>query len=205
MTGPRPHIQLIDGSDLPAYPISATARLDSHYFLQWNLKRWRASEFRRNVDADVGWYGFNLFCIAQDETPIGTLPCNDQSLAFALNLPLERWLGLLKRDVSPLHNWHKVLCDTGEVRFAHPVVTEVALEALNGKRRNDAKNADDRMRKRLGTIAGHLTKSIPGGQHIAGNDEKINAISDWIDVTYPGGSATLKRIKEALNALSTAS
>ncbi len=93
-------------------------------------------------------------------------------------------------------------CDNGEVRYAHPVVTEVAVEALGSKKRNAAKNADERMRKRLGTIAQNLKVNIPGGARIAQNEELINRISDWIEDAYPGGSATVKRIQEAWEALS---
>ncbi|MGB0661310.1 MAG: hypothetical protein ACPGNV_14190 [Mangrovicoccus sp.] len=197
-----PQVKLIDTQELELYPISASDRLDSHYFLQWNLKRWRGSEFRKTCDPEVGWYGFQLFCIAQDGSPIGTLPCDDKQLAFDLNLPLEKWQALIRRDVTPLHGWYQVQCDNGELRYAHPVVTEVAVEALASKRRNASKNADERMRKRLGTIAQNLKVNIPGGARIAQNEELINRISDWIENAYPGGSATVKRIQEAWEALS---
>ncbi|MGH1447418.1 MAG: hypothetical protein ACRBBO_15395 [Cognatishimia sp.] len=198
------HLKAVDDSEMDLYPISAKDRLDSHYFLQWNLKRWRGSEFRKRAysDPEVGWYGFELFCMSQDETPIGTLPCDDNQLAFGLHLPLEKWQALTRRDLSPLHGWEKVECDNGETRYAHPVVTEIALEALGSKRRNAAKNADERMRKRLGTIAQNLKANIPGGARIAESEEMINRISDWIEEAYPGGSATVKRIQEAWEALS---
>lgn len=190
--------------DLEDYPISASERLDSHYFLQWNLKRWRGSEFRKTVDPTAGWYGFQLFCIAQDGCPIGTLPDDDRQLAFDLNLPLEEWELLKRRPVSPLHKWERVRCDNGEVRLAHPVVTEVALEAVGGKKRNEQKNAEDRMRKRLKGIRDALATKIPGGSRIADNDELVNRLSDWIEDEYPGGSVTVKRIQEAWEALSSA-
>ena len=203
MTGTK--VRLVKNSeDWPEYPISHKDRLDSHFFLQWNLKRWRGSEFRKKAysDPEVGWYGFELFCLSQDETPVGTLPCDHSQLAFVLHLPLEKWLALTKRDLSPLHGWEKVMCDNGELRFAHPVVTEIAVEALGSKRRNTAKNAEDRMRKRISSISQTLSKNIPGGGGIAKNDERLNQISDWIEKFYPGGSATVKRIQEAWEALS---
>lgn len=197
-------VKLVDMGDMEEYPISSRDRLDSHYFLQWNLKRWRGSEFRKRAysDPEVGWYGFELFCMSQDETPIGTLPCDDSQLAFGLHISLEKWQSLARRELSPLHGWYKVVCDNGEVRFAHPVVTEIAIEALGSKRRNAAKNADERMRKRLATISHNLAKNVPGGSRIAKDDELINRLSDWIDEKYPGGSATVKRIQEAWEALS---
>ncbi len=198
-------VHLVDADDIDLYPISSAERLDSHYFVPWNLKRWRGSDFRRfgYDDPEMGWFGRELFDIAQDETPIGTLPCDDEALAFLLRIPVSRWRDLNSRVVSPLHGWHRVQCDNGQVRLAHPVVTEIAMTALGSKKRNDAKNADDRMRKRLGTIAGHLVNSIPGGAQIAKSDDRLNDISDWIEGAYPGGSATLKRVREALNDLST--
>lgn len=191
------------GDDLPEYPISASERLDSHYFVAWNLKRWRGSEFRRHgyADPEVGWFGRELFDLCQDETPVGTLPCDAAALAFLLRISLSRWQELAAREVSPLFGWHKVRCDNGEVRLAHSVVTEIAVDALGAKKRNHAKNADDRMRKRLNTIVGHL-QSIPGGGRIAEIEERVNDISDWIEASYPGGSATQKRVREALNDLS---
>lgn len=194
--------RLTNAPDIPDYPISAYERLDSHFFLQWNLKRWRGSEFRKKADPEVGWYGLQLFWIAQDETPLGTLPCDDHQLAFDLHLPLEKWRQLCERTISPLHNWEQVMCDNGEIRFAHPVVTEVAVEALGSKKRNAVKNAEDRMRKRLQSIRESLRDKIPGGARMAENDEVVNRISDWIEGAYPGGSATVKRIKEAWEALS---
>ena len=197
-------LQLVDADDIDIYPISSSERLDSHFFVPWNLKRWRGSEFRRfgYADPEVGWFGRELFELSQDETPVGTLPADDEALAFLLRMPVARWRELRNRDVSPLHGWHLVHCDNQQKRLAHPVVTEVALEALRGKKKNDAKNADERMRKRLGTIINHL-KAIPGAARIADMEERVNDISDWIEAQYPGGSATLKRVKEALNDLSS--
>lgn len=196
-------LRTVGGTDLPDYPISAEVRLDAHFFLAWNLKRWRASDFRRRCDPEVGWYGLQLFFLAQDGSPIGTLPCDDALLAFDLNVTVEQWQTLCRREVSPLWGWYPVRCDSGEIRFAHKVVTEVALEAVEGKRRNTAKNADERMRKRLGTIADRLRRDIPGAGRFAGDNEMLTAISDWIDQRYEGGSATVHRIREALNALSS--
>lgn len=196
-----PQLSVVSTDALPEYPISSRERLDSHWFMQWNLKRWRGSTFRKLVEPDVGWAGFNLFCIAQDGTPVGTLPCADRELAVDLGLPLERWQGLMKRDITPLHGWQRYHCDNGEVRLGHAVVIEVVLEALRGRDRNVAKNADDRMRKRLQTIA-QATVAITGGSRLAQDDERLNAISDWIATAYPGGSATVKRVREAMNALS---
>ena len=65
-----------------AHPVSACAG-----------KRWRGSDFRRHgyKDPEVGFFGLELFFLFQDETPIGTLPCDDSALAFLLRIPTSRW------------------------------------------------------------------------------------------------------------------
>ncbi|WP_027234695.1 hypothetical protein [Leisingera caerulea] len=192
------HLQPIDAEDLEEYPISASDRLDSHYFLQWNLKRWRASEFRRKADPDVGWYGMLLFFIAQDETPIGTLPCDDEQLAYELRLPLEKWHALNERKITPLHNWHRVRCDNGDIRWAHPVVTEVAVEALGSSRKNKAEQEERKYNKRLKDLREMIEGRIGAGQLLRapGFLERFN---DWLEERYPRTQRREPFIRSALD------
>ncbi|WP_420014058.1 hypothetical protein [Tateyamaria sp.] len=190
-------IQLVEAGDIEEYPISAGDRLDSHYFLQWNLKRWRGSEFRKKADPEVGWFGFQLFCIAQDGSPIGTLPCDDQQLAFDLNLPLERWQALLKRDITPLHGWRKVQCDNGEIRFAHPVVTEVAVEALGSKKRNAAAAEQRRLNKRLADLRDMIERI--GAKQLLTNPGFIERFNDWLERHHGGVQRREGMVRTALD------
>lgn len=183
--------------DLEDYPISTKDRLDSHYFLQWNLKRWRGSEFRKKADPECGWYGFQLFCIAQDGTPLGTLPCDDQQLAFDLNLPLERWQALLQRSISPLHGWYRVRCDNGEIRYAHSVVTEVALEALSSRRRNAAATEQRRLNKRLADLRDMIERI--GAKQLLNNPSFVERFNDWLDEHYEGVQRREGVIRTALD------
>lgn len=185
---------------LPDYEVSHTERLDSQYWYPWNTKRWQASDCRRYAyqDPEVGFYIRELFDLCREESPVGTLPCDDDALAFLLRMPVTKWRELRARAVSPLYGWYEVRCDNGQVRLAHEVVTGTVLEALSSRKRNAARNADDRMRKRLGTIAGHLSKHVPGGERIAQSEDRLADLSDWIERAYPGGSATLRRVQEAV-------
>lgn len=184
MSSTAPHLRTVDSDDLEDYPISTEDRLDSHYFMQWNLKRWRASEFRRKADPEVGWFGFQLFCIAQDETPVGTLPCDDHQLAYELKLPLERWQALLKRDITPLHKWHRVRCDNGEVRLAHPVVTKVAVEALGSRRRNAAEAERRRLNKRLSDLREMIERI--GASQLLQRPAFVERFNDWLEEHHAG-------------------
>lgn len=193
--------RIVETGELDAYPISANDRLDSHFFLQWNLKRWRGSEFRKKADPEVGWYGFQLFCIAQDGTPIGTLPCDDQQLAFDLNLPLERWHALLKRDVNPLHGWRRVKCDNGEIRLAHRVVTEVALEALGSKRRNAAAAEQRKLAKRLADLRDMVERI--GAKQLLKNAGFIERFNEWLETHHEGVQRREGMIRDALDQFMT--
>lgn len=167
----------------PDYPISVHERLDSHFFIQWNLKRWRKSRFRQLADPEVGWYGFQLFCEAHDESPVGTLPVEPKLLAAALGITVEHWLRLSDRDISPLHNWAQVTCDNGEVRYAHPVVTEVATEALKSKRKN-AEERDARARAKRIKDLGAMVEKL-GASQLLSNPKFLDAFDDWLVATYP--------------------
>ncbi|MGJ8561698.1 MAG: hypothetical protein ACSHX3_15820 [Litorimonas sp.] len=191
-------VSLVGADELEHYPISSEDRLDSHYFYQWNLKRWRASEWRKEVDPEAGWYGIQLFFLSQDGCPVGTLPCADHLLAYDLNLPLERWHALLRRDVSPLKGWYKVICDNGEVRLAHKVVTEVAREALKSKKRNSAAAEQRKLNKRLADLR-EMIGRIGASQLLkqAGFVERFN---DWLDEHHEGMQRRETMIRPALDA-----
>nr|WP_323779578.1 hypothetical protein [Amylibacter sp.] len=192
-----PAVKLFDAGGLEDYPISASDRLDSHYFLQWNLKRWRGSDFRKKADPEVGWFGMQLFFVAQDGAPIGTLPCDERMLAFDLNLPLERWQSLMKRDVTPLHNWTRVRCDNGEIRYAHPVVTEVAQEALKSKVRNSERAELRKLNKRLSDLRDKVT--AVGAKHLLKNPNFIERFNDWLEQHHAGVQRREPFIREALD------
>ena len=193
----EPAIHLVDVAEMEEYPISAKDRLDSHYFLQWNLKRWRASEFRRRADPEVGWYGMQLFFIAQDETPLGTLPCDDEQLAYELHLDVGKWQRLLERDPSPLHGWVKVRCDNGEVRYAHPVVTEVALSALGSKRKNEEGQKARRQAKRMADLRDMVERI--GASRLLQNPAFLDRFNDWLEENHEGVQRREKFIRDALD------
>lgn len=204
MTETAPILTVVEGTELPLYPVETATRLDSHYFYIWNRKRWRQCDFRRHAYADpeVGFFGRELFELSQEESPIGTLPLDVGALAFKLRMSDSQFRELCGREVTPLYGWYECVTDLGERRLMHDVVLEVVQEAIKGKAKNAVKNADERMRKRLGNIVGILKTKITGASRFAEGEEMVNQISDWIEVEYPGGSATVKRVKEALNALS---
>ncbi|MEB3421744.1 hypothetical protein ACFSDD_17545 [Salipiger marinus] len=184
--------------DLPEYPVSAEDRLDSHFFIQWNLKRWRKSTFRQLAEPDVGWFGFLLICEAHDEAPVGTLPNDDRLLAKALNISVERWRELCQRDVTPLHGWGLVRCDNNEIRYAHPVVTAVVQEALKSKRKNQADAEQRKRAKRLKDLREMIEKRIGAGPLLR-NPDFLEAFNDWLEERYPEAQRREPFVRSALD------
>ena len=190
--------QAVDVDDIPTYPISADDRLDSHFFVPWNMKRWRKSVFRNLCDPDVGWYGFLLFCEAHDETPVGTLPTDDRLLARALNLSIDKWQSLCRRDISPLHNWSCVMCDNGEIRFAHPVVTEVALEAMRSSRKNRTERDERKRAKRIKDLREMIENRIQASQLLR-DPGFLDRFNDWLEDRYPDAQRREGLVRTALD------
>ena len=198
MNSPIRNLQPVPIDELPDYPISTEDRLDSHYFIQWNLKRWRTSVFRKLAEPEIGWFGFLLFCESHDETPVGTLPTDERLLASSLGITVDRWKLLCQRDITPLHNWTRVRCDNGEIRYAHPVVTEVAVEALKSSRKNKADRDDRKRAKRIKDLGEMIEKRIQAPQLLR-SPSFVDRFNDWLEERYPEAQRREAFIRTALN------
>lgn len=172
---------------LPEYPISASERLDSHYFVQFNHDRYDRSDFRRMSyrDPEVGFFGLELFFKSHGEAPLGTLPRDPEALAFLLGLSLEKWQSLTERRFSPLYNWHPVVCDNGDVRLAHPVVTEVMQAALEGHREHKASNEEKAVVMRRRRLKDALKKSGCSDE-LCADDVAVAWLDDWLAEHHRG-------------------
>lgn len=180
------HLTPVDG-DMPDYPISASERLDSHYFMQFNHDRYDRSDFRRKAyrDPEIGFFGMELFFKSHGETPLGTLPTSDDSLAFLLGLPLERWLSLRDRAFNPLYNWRPVRCDNGEIRFAHPVVQEVMQDALRGHHENKASNENKAVYARRRRLVEAL-RDCNCGDDLCADEFAVAWLDEWLLENHRG-------------------
>ena len=192
-------IQLVDADDLEEYPIATDQRLESHFYVEMHFRRWLNSRFCLLAEPEVGFYGFNLFFVSQDQSPVGTLPVDDRLLAKYLNIDIERWRGLCKREISPLYNWSKVRCSNGEIRWAHPVVTEMALKALGSKRKNAEAKAKARERKRLKDLTQMLERI--GAKRLVANAGFVELLDAWLIEHRPECNRTEPVIREALNVI----
>ena len=192
------NLQVFDTADLPDYPISADSRLDSHYFIQFNHDRYDRSGFRRKAyrDPEVGFFGMELFFKAHGETPLGTLPTEDDSLAFLLGLPLDRWLSLKERPFNPLYNWGPVRCDNGDIRLAHPVVQDVMEAALRGHQEHKASNESKAVYARRKRLADVL-RACGCGADLCADEFAVAWLDEWL-LAHHAGQRRMPQIQQSV-------
>ncbi len=190
--------QVHDASDLPEYPIAPDERLEGHFFVPFWFNRWLNSDFRLRASAEVRGYGLDLFFIAQNQSPVGTLPTDDAVLAKLLMIDLATWKDLCSREITPLHNWRPCRCGD-EVRLMHPVVTEQVLGALKSKRDRIEARERERERKRLIALKRQILEA-GGHRGLADSADYVARLDAWLIENCPG-NRTPARVREAMEAL----
>lgn len=125
----RAPVQIVAIADLAEYPLPVSARLDGNGFVKWQHSRWLNSTSFRKMSWEVQGMARALFDFCQMETPVGTLPDDDEELAFMLRIEARRLRELRAMEFGPLRHW--VRCRVGDkVRLMHPVVLEQVQDAL---------------------------------------------------------------------------
>ena len=142
-------LQPVSTDDLPEYPLGIEDRLDSHYFMAWERRRWLNSDMRLKGTPECRALYFDLINIAYDQTPVGTVPQDLETLAKLLLVDPGHFRSLCKLDYGPLHKWTPCICEGGEVRLMHPMVLRSLTEALSRKEDNRAKHEAANAAKRL--------------------------------------------------------
>lgn len=195
MTGPA-HLYSIT-EDLPDYPLGEEDRLDSHFFVPWERRRWLNSDMRLKGSPECRAHYFDLICISYDQSPIGTLPTDLDLLARLVMTDAGHFRALTRMEYGPLHKWRPYQCGD-EVRLGHPVIVRNIREAV-------ARKADNRARTEAGNTAKRLQRlrMSVAGYHVelSKNDAAIKWMDEWLTekgCNYRGG----KWIEDAILAWS---
>lgn len=158
---PRP--QLVAAADLPEYPISRDERLPELAFVKWIPSRWLNSSGHLKCTYEVQGMARALFDIATAQSPIGTLPDDDEELAKLLRVDLGHWRALRALgERGPLRNWGPCMCPgkgNGEVRLYHRVVTEQLLDVLNRREARELSKESQAEVKRFQRMVDGLRKA----------------------------------------------
>ena len=201
MTNPSATMRLVDAEDVFEYPIPSTERLESHSWIAWHFRRWLKSEFRNLAELDVRAVGFDLFCEAQDEAPVGTLPVDERLLAKLAGVTLEEWRRLCERPIGPLYGWHLCRCDNGHMRLYHKVVLDMAKEALGMREDHLEKLEGERERKRLKALPEKIVRA-GGSTRMAEDAAFILQFDQFLEDEFPEAQRRPPLIRKALEAWS---
>lgn len=172
----RAALALTPVADMPDYPFGLEDRLDSHYFMAWERRRWLNSDMRVKGLPECRALYFDLINVSFDHSPIGTLPDDLDMLAKFALCDASHFRALCALPFGPLHKWARVNCE-GEVRLAHPFVIKVITDSVSRQADNRAKNEAANISKRLQrlrtTVAGYSVD-------LSKNDAAVLWMDGWL-------------------------
>jgi len=166
----------VEISELPEYPLDGSERLDSHFFIPWERRRWLNSDMRLKATPECRALYFDLINICYDQHPIGTLPDDMEMLAKLAMMDRSHFEALCKLDYGPLHSWFRCQCD-GEIRLMHGFVYRALTTAIGRREdhraRTEAANYAKRLQRLRVTVAGYHAD-------LSKNDAAIRWIDEWL-------------------------
>lgn len=170
-------VQLAAVEDLDEYPLSAEDRLDSHYFMAWERRRWLNCDMRLKGTAECRALYFDLINISYDQSPVGTLPTDHAVLAKMLFIDRDHFSQLCRLEFGPLHKWRRIQCGD-EIRFMHPMVLRSLREAMSLREDHRARSEAANAKKRLQRLRSAISGLFPD---LAKNDGAVLWIDDWLN------------------------
>ena len=173
-----PYLSVITPNDLPNYPISAEERLDGNSFVKWNTSRWLASRTFKLMPWDMQGMHRALFDFCQSETPVGTLPDDDDELAVMLRIDVRRLKEIRAMEFGALRNWTRCLCD-GRVRLMHKVVTEQVQDALERRALAALSKDEKAVSMRLDRLRKGMAK-LGWSKDVLRDDVLIRRVDAWM-------------------------
>lgn len=194
----RPALTAVTQHALPEYPISRDERLPELAFVKWIPSRWLNSSGHLKCTYEVQGMARALFDIATAQSPIGTLPDDDEELAKLLRVDLGHWRALRALgERGPMRNWARCLCPgkgNGEVRLYHRVVTEQLMDVLN---RREARE----LSKEAQAVTRRYQRMIDGLRKAGLSDEVLSdgilmtKMDRWLAENCTGNRTTLVMLR----------
>lgn len=169
---------------MPVYPIDRDTRLDAHSFVKWWHHRWMSSRTFKLASWEAQGMARALFDMSQTESPIGTLPDDDDELAVMLRTDARRISDLRRQEFGPLRGWVRCQCGN-EVRLMHPVILEQVRDALDRREVHRMSKEQQAVKKRMDRLKDGLRKRGLGDVALA-DDVLIERIDGWLEQNCRG-------------------
>ncbi len=188
------HLSAVPSGQLPEYPISRDERLPELSFVKWIPSRWLNSSGHLKCTYEVQGIARALFDISTAQSPIGTLPDDDEELAKLLRIDLGHWRALRALgDRGPLRNWRPCLCHgkgSGEVRLYHQVVTEQLMDVLNRREARELSKEAQAVTRRYQRMIEGLRKAGLSEEVLA-DGILMTRMDKWLAENCTGNRTTL--------------
>lgn len=180
----RPNLALVEPSEMPEYPISRDERLPELAFIKWQPSRWLNSSGHLKCTYEVQGVARALFDLATAQSPIGTLPDDNDELAALLRMPVTHFAALRGLGaLGPLRNWVRCHCPRGvgtpEVRLMHHVVTASLQDVLNRREARETGKGERVEEKRRQRLRGGMMKAGLGAEQAA-DDVLMARLDDFL-------------------------
>lgn len=184
------HLQPVAPADLQEYPIARNERLPELAFIKWVPSRWLNSSGHLKCTYEVQGMALSLFFLASAQSPIGTLPDDNEELAALLRVPQAHFSALRALgDRGPLRNWVRCTSD-GEVRLMHHVVAEAMQDVLTRRETRQLSKEAQAERKRYERLAEGLMRA--GLCREATEDGVLmNRMDQWLAATCKGNRTAI--------------
>ncbi|ETW13377.1 hypothetical protein ATO8_09196 [Roseivivax marinus] len=175
----------VDSGDLPEYPEELTdPHLTNDFFTMWWHDRWLQSKLHRNATLEVQGAALNLFFLSRKQVPVGSLPSEGRELAHLLRIDVAYWERLNREPVGPLHKWERYAY-RDEIVLGHPVVIEVALNALQKRDERKASNEAKAVYQRQQRLADDMRK-LKCDERICQDRRLIERLDAWLLENHHG-------------------
>lgn len=179
-----------DATDLPDYPYGPDDRLDAHWFVSWERRRWLTSDMRLKGTPECRAVFLDLIWMSFDHAPIGTLPVDMSVLAALAMVQEAHFRKLCAMEYGPLHKWRSYRCGD-EVRLGHAMVLRTLSDAMvrrdENRERADAAAAEKRVQRLRAALKGLAPKLAENSGAVLWMDRWLTEAgcrrrnADWIE------------------------
>lgn len=182
-----PAFRVIDPEGLPDYPAELIGvPPGTDYFLRLYHTRWLNSHLHIHGSMAVQGMALNLYFIARQQNPMGSLPVCHETLARFLRVDQREWDRAMSEKVTPLHGWREYALPDGAVVLGHEVVIAEALDAINRREARAATNTEKAAAARINRLGQMLRDMGPEYVAIAQDQGLLVKLDEWLLRHHPG-------------------
>lgn len=177
--------EVVDIGSLPDYPddlMDVPPATD--FFVKFFHNRWLNSRLHLTASMAVQGMAMNLFMIARNQNPMGSLPHDEAVIARMLRVSIEEWSGAKAQQIGPLHGWRQYRAGS-DIVLGHPVVIEGCQDAIHRREAREAGNEEKRAAQRLKRLAEAMAK-IGCVKEICSDAVLLQRLDQWLSENHKG-------------------